>query len=322
MKVLVIEPNITDPTSWYRTWGTFRDIRRRTNIDFFNYPDAFVTIGQQKGMCWPMAENYDIAILHRSFGEDVVKHAIQLKTSGVKLVYDIDDCLWEIPESFEIKKHYPKEILDSIDALIKICDEVWVSTQKLKEYIDNRLKVECLVIENGIDFNRYKINKFNQDGVVLWRGSSTHADDIRKYRDTFEKLARENHIYFWGYNPVMERPMLNIKDSTHLKAVDPSVYYQSLKVLNPKILLVPLKEDLFNECKSNIAYLEATMAGSIIVSNQWGEFKGKGFRFEDSLDDEAMRLNHEQSIQDVIDNYDLVGKNTIRIERLYELHES
>jgi hypothetical protein len=74
-----------------------------------------------------------------------------------------------------------------------------------------------------------------------------------------------------------------------------------------------LVEDVFNACKSNIAYLEATMAGGVCYSNQWGEFKNKGLNLSE-VNNKNHKEAHEAATIDVKENYSLKQANDKRID--------
>ena len=97
-----------------------------------------------------------------------------------------------------------------------------------------------------------------------------------------------------------------------MKPQDPIYYFNNLRYTKPRAIITPLVEDVFNECKSNIAYLEATMAGALCYSNQWGEFKGKGLSLSE-LERRSPEL-HAIASEDIRENYNLTKLNDRRIE--------
>ena len=76
MKILVINPNYQDATSYYRAWGTFKDLTDRFGVEFTLYESTFVLQpakgGQRSwGAAWPDLMKFDAV-----FGEDGGKYAI------------------------------------------------------------------------------------------------------------------------------------------------------------------------------------------------------------------------------------------------------
>lgn len=311
MKIITLTPNATDATSFYRAWGVFPDIMKRSDIRFTDYYDAQTMIGDGKrGFTWANALQYDAAFFQRAFG-NVIEIAAFMKDCGLKIIYELDDNLWEIPQSFDIKRFYDKDKLSTIVYMLKISDLVVVSTQSLADYIEQAFQVKCEVVNNGIDLNKYPIQEYNQDGPIIWRGSSTHRSDLRKYREELESINEP--IQLWGYDAVNMEPKLKLNKFTYQKPLDPIYYFNSLRAVKPRGIVTPLVEDVFNACKSNIAYLEATMAGAVCYSNQWSEFNGKGLPLSET-NNKNHKEAHEAAAIDVRQNYSLKELNNKRID--------
>jgi|688.fasta_scaffold119993_3 hypothetical protein len=325
MKIITLTPNASDATSYYRAWGVFPDIMKRSDITFTDYYEAQGVVNQArvadangqlisiptKGFTWAQALQYDAVFLQRAFG-NAVDIAAFMKDCGLKLIYELDDNLFEIPDNFSIKQAFNKEVLGTIEYLIRISDLVIVSTQALADYIEDKFQVKCEVVNNGIDLNRYPIQPYNENGGLVWRGSRTHIEDLRTFRSELEAI--EEHISFWSHDPVKDRPYLSIKSYDFVKPMDIMYYMHNIRQIKPRGIITPLEANLFNACKSNIAYLEATIAGAISYSNQWGEFKGKGLNL--SQINERSKEVHDEATQDLHDNYSLTKLNDRRIELL------
>ena len=46
MKIITLTPNQVDATSFYRAWGVFPDIMKRSDITFTDYYDAQMMLGE------------------------------------------------------------------------------------------------------------------------------------------------------------------------------------------------------------------------------------------------------------------------------------
>lgn len=316
MKIITLTPNQVDATSFYRAWGVFPDIMKRSDITFTDYYDAQMMLGEGKrGFTWANAMQYDAAFFQRAFG-NVIEIAMFMKDCGLKIIYELDDNLWEIPASFDIKRFYDKDKLATMVYMLKISDLVIVSTQALADYIETAFDVKCEVVNNAIDLNKYPIQPYNEDGPLIWRGSSTHRSDLRQYREVMEGI--EEPLQLWGYDAVNLEPKLKLKKFTFVKPLDPIYYFNNLRATKPRGIVTPLVEDVFNACKSNIAYLEATMAGAVCYSNQWSEFKGKGLNLSE-VNNKNHKEAHEIAVDDVKNNYSLKMANDKRINLIKSL---
>jgi len=319
MKIIVKSAGPLDATSFYRCWGITKNIEDQSNIRFTPYEKTLLTvtnsqlnIQNQPIFSWASARQYDAIYCQRLYTETDFKLMEYCKVNGLKVIYELDDNLWEIPSSYRIKENFTPKILNAITDMVKISDLVIVSTQSIADYILTNFGVKCEVVNNGIDLKKFPINDYNENGPVIWRGSSTHVEDLRKYREVIEEIGKHNEIEFWGYDPVKERPLLNIPNRVYVSPLDPMHYFEELKLRKPKFFLVPLAENIFNAGKSNIAWLEVTISGGICVSNQWGEFEGKGIKFADI--ESSHRGIWEDSVAQIRENYDLTKLNKKRIE--------
>jgi len=316
MKIITLTPNQVDATSFYRAWGVFPDIMKRSDIAFTDYYDAQMMLGEGKrGFTWANALQYDAAFFQRAFG-NVIEIAKFMKDCGLKIIYELDDNLWEIPNSFDIKRFYDKDKLSTMVYMLKISDLVIVSTQALADYISTAFDVKCEVVNNAIDLNKYPIQPYNEDGALIWRGSSTHRSDLRQYREVMEGI--QETLQVWGYDIVNNEPKLKLNKFTFVKPLDPIYYFANLRAEKPRGIVTPLVEDVFNACKSNIAYLEATMAGAVCYSNQWGEFKNKGLSLSE-VNNKYHKEAHEAATIDVKENYSLKQANDKRIDLIKSL---
>ena len=306
--------NKSDATSWYRAWGTFPDIEKRSDIRFHDMTKIFPKYEKdpkKSVFFWPEAERCDLAFFQRSCGGNIINYARTLKEKGIPIWYDLDDNLWEIPEGYKIKKHFHHGILSEVKEFLNMADMITVSTRELALYIKERFDKTCYVVNNGIDFDKYPINETSKTGLTLWRGSHTHADDIGKFRELYESFQE---VLFMGYNPIINEPKLKVRGE-FIPATDAGIYYQMIKNINPSYLLCFLSDNIFNRCKSNISYLEATLSGAISVNNQVGEFKGKGYDINNGLQltlDQVHELRAE-AVADCLENYHLKKLNDIRI---------
>jgi hypothetical protein len=193
-----------------------------------------------------------------------------------------------------------------------MADMVTTSTEALSNYIYNLLGVKCETINNGIDLNKYPILPYNNNGATIWRGSETHKTDLREFREVFESI--ETEIEFWGFDPVRSSPYLNVNKSIYVKGLDPIVYFNTLRAKNISTILSYLIDDEFNRCKSNIAWIEATMCGAVCMSNGVGEFKNVPHIKELDTDNEQRQSIYNESKQLVEDKYNLQRLNDRRFE--------
>lgn len=321
MKILVINPNYQDATSYYRAWGISKDLQERYNIEFTLYESTFVlqppNNGQRNwGAAWPDLIKFDAVLFQRALGENSLQLLNYCKELGLKIWYDLDDDLWNIPDSYKIKASFPRSIMKTIEQHIKQSDLITCSTHSLKEVIEQFTNMPAHVVVNAWDTKRFGLKPHNPQGQTIWRGSSTHIDDIRDNRKQIERIGKLTKINFYGYDPVRDRPFLTLSGYSHTKPLDPILYFRHLMKEQPAAILVPLKNSKFNDSKSNIAWLEATAAGAVTYSNGVGEFMSVGLKFEDygTLSEAQIQdyVKHNQEILTKL--FDLQVVNDYRVE--------
>jgi hypothetical protein len=285
MKILVINPNYQDATSYYRAWGTFKDLSNRYGHEFRLYESIFVKQqskqGTAMGAAWPDLIGFDAVFFQRSLGENSLNLLKYCKELGLKIWYDLDDDLWNIPDSYAIKAAFGPKIMQTIEEHINNADLVTCSTQALADVIKDKTTKEAHVISNAWDIERFPLTQHNENGTILWRGSSTHVDDIRAEADNILSIGKSERITFMGHDAIRDRPFLQLSKHDYIKPMDPILYLRQIQKDRPKAFIVPLKDIQFNHSKSNIAWLEATACGALCYGSQVGEFKEVALPFSD-----------------------------------------
>lgn len=326
MKILVINPNYQDATSYYRAWGTFKDLTDRFGVEFTLYESTFVLQpakgGQRSwGAAWPDLMKFDAVLFQRSLGESSLNLLRYCKELGLKIWYDLDDDLWNIPDNYKIKESFGYKVLKTIEDHIKESDLITCSTIELSKVIGDKTNMQAHVIVNAWDCKRFKLNQHSQNGITIWRGSSTHIDDIRANAEHIQAISKQTRINFMGYNPVKDRPFLLINAHDFTPPLDPIIYFRTLQRNPPREFLVPLKDNQFNKSKSNIAWLEATANGALTYSNGVGEFESVGLRFQDYGKLTETEINNYviENQTKLINKYSLKVVNEQRYSLLTEL---
>lgn len=202
---------------------------------------------------------------------------------GLKIWIDLDDNYWEIPPLNRAHNFFDKDRLKIIDNCLRLADLITVSTDPLNEYISKFNFIRCPIATVNNAINDFVLGEFfppawNYQGgevTINWRGSETHVPDLLAYKWAFTK---RNNIkwQFWGYDP----RLLNTKwygslDEYEVKPYEKSVldYFMSFRRAATDILFIPLEENEFNRCKSNIGALEAVWGGAYPICSDLPEFK-------------------------------------------------
>lgn len=264
------------------------------------------------------------------------------KSYGVRIVIDYDDLLQAIPGINPAAEYWGKEETQDIATeLITHAHVVTVSTDQLASEFLSRFGVEARVINNALDDSAFAVSpKRTYDETkpikVLWRGSNTHEGDLYTHRQAFREYPNVE-FHFFGYRP----EKLTSKYGGNLETINyipgeklVSDYMIRLLTLAPDIVIVPLEDSAFNRCKSNIAWIEATWAGSICLAPAYmPEFNRPGIMNYEDVTDLVTQLEYvstsairphesgllEASRQDIRTNFLLSKVNEARAAALQTL---
>lgn len=290
-KVLYYSLQKDDPTAFYRTSGVLPFI----NHKYFELID----ISGTTDFDWQTFIDAEIFILQRPFNAHHV-HLINLaKELGLKVITDYDDNL------FALDTYNPSyDLYDYNRANLKACitlsDEVWVSTPSIQQTF-SKLNKNIIVIPNAHNDYLFKLEDkkpFNtKTKIAAWRGGASHEADVYEVADDLVKLINSN--LDWVFNFFGERfTYMELRCGNNYNAITPMStiqFYKYLHKMNPNIVFFPLRNTLFNQGKSNIAWLEATYAGAVCFSNMsLNEFNKIGIMPFEFID------KHIQS-QDILD---------------------
>lgn len=284
MKIAAISPNPSDGTAWYRS--SLPLIRMQQKYDDFQYQEFGLS-----NIDWEILMNFDVLFLQRPCSPEQVRLAHKAQFLGLKVWVDYDDMLWDIHPSSPVYAMYRSaEITDAINRIMNMTGIlVTVSTQALKEEILKKWNnvYDVHVIPNCLEKRQLESYNFCSDhqGAILWRGSETHISDLDIFRGYYDTVMLDNpgiRFDFFGYNPWYWTS--RIANAVHHPGTSLMDYYA--KIYHPKwgIWVCMLEDTPFNRCKSNILYLEATMAGAVCVCPDWPEWNKPGaFVYKDIM---------------------------------------
>ena len=309
-----------DATSYFRGFGC---LSRCDDLRVYQLPEA---------LSWQLIVNLD-AILFTNPVTEKLFHAIHYcKAWGIPIWIDYDDDHFHVPED---NQHYEAYMNPTAQEMIKrimaTADLMTVSTDALKnqcvEYTDN-----IHVVNNGWDLKRLPIDgRLNTTKFIQWRGGQNRINDLETIREQIINLAEKHKDWtfqFYGRAIMFRNKSDNIK--THPGIAFQNCGLQQFKQNRPSVQIVPLEGIVYNCCKSNIAWLEATYNGSVCIAKEIGEYKNIpvfGYRTDDqftelieyvmSTESYQDRLQlFKQSIELIKSRYNIIETNKKRIELL------
>jgi glycosyltransferase involved in cell wall biosynthesis len=225
---------------------------------------------------------FDLVMMQRPFAAQAVSIGSYIKNLGIPLWIDWDDYMLDIPVENKMYMHLLREKSNIIE-LMKMADAISVPTKLLREkyaeFNDN-----IWLIPNA--FNDYVFKNHvppKPNKTVLWRGGPDHIKDVMDFSGYLNWVIK-NHpdwkFHFAGLNPWM---LLKSPNISFAPVCDPFLYYAQNRREAPTIVHIPLNDHVFNRCKSNLGYIEATEFGGVCVCPDWEEWQLPGtIRYTDA----------------------------------------
>lgn len=252
LKLLVVE-NVDNLNGvvWWRAVQPLSYLRKRLDLDVVFKPKV------------SMADIMlaDVVLMFRTTSDAAVNIIRACKQAKKPVIIDIDDDLVNLPPSHPLRGPYNSKISQYWDS-VDMADMIWTSTVALAKSLGHPNVHIC---PNAIDPRdlpeRHNFGKRS----ILWRGAYTGMGDIEDYKDWYSRLKETHFVRFWGFLPSFAEQGQFIEWQA-----DASQYIFSLAKLQPEYIWKPLVVNAFNEAKSNIAFLEATAAGALCLTNMPG----------------------------------------------------
>lgn len=199
-----------------------------------------------------------------------------LRRRGANIAVDCEDnpyivCPWWKPSA----RKFFTDLFPKWDKFFALANRLVATTPTLADTLANKLLRQPTVLPNLIDRDDFPkpLPRKKGECTILWCGSESHSGDLGQLADPLKFIKQRYphvRIVFWGH-----RPPSDLVGHVEYKSWSRyAFYHRELMRLRPDIGLCPLADSpsdglLFNSCKSNIKWLEYSMAGAAtIASNQ------------------------------------------------------
>jgi O-antigen biosynthesis protein len=223
---------------------------------------------------------------------DVVHLHEEAKRLGLTTFFDIDDLVFDL-EEYALNKNVQslsKSERESLLAggalyrdMLSLTDHAIASTKVIALYMQKYSKGQIFLVENALDTSMLILaqepasrSAQNSDSIAIGYGSgtSTHDADFAVATPALlHILEYYPHVHLTIYGSLtldarFERFNSRVLRVAFLNAED---YYRSLARLD--INLAPLESSIFNDAKSNIKFIEASIFGIPSVCTPAAEFR-------------------------------------------------
>jgi len=196
-------------------------------------------------------EAFDVVVFNRNISGVFNPQEVydSLRKAGVKIIVDLDD-FWELPKSHVAYPLYQKTNLTAAMLWqIRNADMVWVTHERLGRAVSEYNR-NWYVIPNGIDPDTLPTDDNVYTDKVFYQGSVTHRTDL--------ELIKDMDITICG----------NVDDDgewAKIRKMMPNATFEDAKTADKYhelyydkgICVIPLKQNKFNQMKSNLKMIEA-----------------------------------------------------------------
>lgn len=222
--------------------------------------------------------------------EDVKALFSEAKYLGIKTYYDIDDLIFDrerLKENTSLSYLPPVDIEGLLDGAflykeaIRLADYGIASTESLAEQMRACMGREVYMLNNAIDQDSIDSAKSvikavhkGEISIVYGSGTNTHNADFLECADALLKILSEYpNVNFVIYGHLQLDNRFDVYESQIFRVsfVEATDYYKALGSYD--IAIAPLENNIFNDCKSNIKYIESSLVKIPCICSPRAEFK-------------------------------------------------
>lgn len=232
-------------------------------------------------------------------GYDPVMWMKTFKKAGKRIVYDIDDDLWQV------NKHNPSVLVSNslhkqCEEMIKLADVVTTPSPVLAKKIKKYFKKDVVICPNAINYEEYHERpRIKRPEVFIgYMAASSHWKDFGIVIEALEKLSEKYDFYLYLYGLVAEpfesavynankiysmrlapekdeefKPMIDLFSRIknlkmiHTPFMPPEIHPSILSTRDFDIGIAPLEDNEFNAGKSNIKFYEYAATGTCCLAS-------------------------------------------------------
>lgn len=274
-----------DPSVRYRCYNLAEELSKLGHYTKVTTSHEFITNESEDLL------NFDIYIFHRPpFSAEFLSKVNLLKKENKTLIADFDDLTFDVENAlnsslYKTGRASEREVLNIFSknsAALSVFQNYTVSTESLKsrilelkpdsnvEVIHNSLtekyKAICDQIRNNEKIERIK------GRIGYFSGTKSHDKDIEYISEALVDVCNNNsntELFFVGPVTIPDIVKEKCKTTSHNLVG----YHEMIKLLfTCEVIIAPLEETFFNNCKSSLKYFESAYAGCNVVATPIVDF--------------------------------------------------
>jgi hypothetical protein len=205
-------------------------------------------------------ERFDAYVVHRMGSPSLLAYLDILRDTGRRIVWELDDNIWEMPPGLPFTPEN-EHAYEHLGYLRDWASLIITSTDELARVVGRPDKT--VVCPNRTDATVYPPvapkRLYPQPLKILWAGANLIdaelvADAMRR---VIARYRGRVQCYCWQAAPPGLDGFVYV-----LPSVPFTDWFAKLVAFAPDIVLVPLTDHPFSRCKSQLKYLEMSMAGA------------------------------------------------------------
>lgn len=195
-----------------------------------------------------------------------------LKTLGKWLVYEIDDDLMHLPPQSRFVRAAPGDYAQRIRDAMAACDTVQCSTHNLGQVL-SQTPAEVAVFENQLEQAPPLAEKprGRRPLVIAYAAGEDHWLDWLTIKNEFNKTVAvlERHGLALQVWILGDRAIFDSVETANKQFFPLAPHNEYLRILSQlDISIIPLADNQFNRCKSDVKFLESAAAGCAVIASE------------------------------------------------------
>lgn len=255
----------------------------------------------------PTLKKSDVVLLGRAASDHVLQIIKRLQMFGKRVVFDLDDNMFDVsvmsphyqnlgamqvdfenPDGtkgevwtdgkagFDAKRN--RQIRMSFTRLIRQADCITVTTEPLRKTY-SRYNDNVTIIPNAINFrvwDKLNIGWLGKEVRLLYTGAANHFEDwlfVHPVLEELQKKYKNLTIVLIGTDWTSAPNNLDYSRVEVHRWVDFEAYPYLLKSLGCHIGIAPISKTDFNDCRSELKWVEYSALKMATVATPWGPYK-------------------------------------------------